>query len=194
MNELNQPEYLSDSNPQKDLDFYRQDHGGMVTNHNGIADRLLKNNDLYNSMKGDWKRTDWNSSKNIKVTTGREDGKFFITREQQNIEEIKLRVKNYRHAAELGVPDPLAPLGEDGKLTYKWMELPTVISIRISDQYFGGMPWHVIKNDRTLKAQFYQVVEQEYPEYVCHPGGKLPLPVRPPYPTKQGQQKFFQGN
>ena len=194
MSNINNPEYLDNSDPEKNLDFYRQDNGGMITNHNGLADKLLQNDDLYRNMKGDWKRTDWNKGNNIKVTTGREDGKFYITREQQNIEEIKARVKNYRHAAEMGVPDPLAPIGDDGKLTYKWMELPTVISIRISDQYFGGIPWQALKNDRTLKAQFYRVVETEYPQYVCYPGGKLPIPVDVAYPTKVGQQKFFQGH
>ena len=194
MNDINNPEYLDNNDPDKNIDFYRQDNGGMITNHNGLADKLLKNDDLYRSMKGDWKRTDWNKGNNIKVTTGRQDGKFYITREQQNIEEIKSRVKNYRHAAELGVPDPLAPIGDDGKLTYKWMELPTVISIRISDQYFGGIPWQAIKNDRTLKAQFYRVVETEYPQYVCYPGGKLPIPVDVAYPTKVGEQKYFRGH
>ena len=110
-----------------------------------------------------------------------------------NTDEIIERVRQYRHAAELGVPDPLAPIGEDGKLTYKWIDLPKVISIRISDQYFGGMPWAAIKNDRTLKAQFYRVVQQEYPQYICYPGGKLPIPVNVPYPTKVGEKRFFQG-
>jgi len=194
MNDINNPEYLDNNDPEKNLDFYRQDNGGMITNHNGLADKLLQNDDLYRNMKGDWKRTDWNKGNNIKVTTGRQDGKFYITREQQNIEEIKARVKSYRHAAEMGVPDPLAPIGDDGKLTYKWMELPTVISIRISDQYFGGIPWQAIKNDRTLKAQFYRVVETEYPQYVCYPGGKLPIPVDVAYPTKVGEQKYFRGH
>jgi len=194
MKDINQPEYLDDKDPEKNHDYWRQDHGGMVTTHNGVAERLLSNNnDLYNSMKGDWKRTDTNKSGNMIVTTGREDGKFYIKREQLNTEEIKLRVKNYRHAAELGIPDPLAPIGEDGKLTYKWMDLPTVISIRISDQYFDGIPWNAIKNDRTLKAQFYRVVQQEYPEYVTYPGGKLPIPIDVPYPTKRGEQKYFKG-
>ena len=193
MNDHNNPDYLDSTDPEKNWDYYRQDHGGVVTNHNGIADRLLKNNDLYQSMKGDWTRTATNKSGNIITTTGREDGKFYIKREQQNTEDIKLRVKNYRHAAEQGVPDPLAPIGEDGKLTYKWMELPYVISIRISDQYFDGIPWNALKHDRTLKAQFYRVVETEYPEYICYPGGKLPIPVSVPYPTKKGEQKYFKG-
>lgn len=195
MSDINTPEYLDDTDPEKNYDYYRQDHGGMVTNHNGIADRLLsKNDDLYRSLKGDWTRTATNKSGNIITTTGREDGTFYIKREQQNTEEIKQRVKNYRHAAEQGVPDPLAPIGEDGKLTYKWMELPYVISIRISDQYFDGIPWNALKHDRTLKAQFYKVVETEYPEYVCYPGGKLPIPVSVPYPTKKGDKKYFQGH
>jgi len=194
MSNYNQPEYLDDTNPEKNWDYYRQDHGGMITNDNGVADRLLKNNDLYNSMKGDWSRTSTNKSGNMIVTTGREDGKFYIKREQLNTEDVKLRVKNYRHAAERGIPDPLAPISDDGKLSFKWMELPHVISIRISDQYFDGIPWDAIKNDRTLKAQFYRVVEREYPEYVCYPGGRLPIPVAVPYPTKKGEQKYFKGH
>jgi len=194
MSDYNNPEYLDNTDPEKNWDYYRQDHGGMITTHNGMADKLLQNDDLYRSMKGDWTRTAWNKGNNIKVTTGREDGKFYIRREQMNTEEVKLRVKNYRHAAELGIPDPLAPLSDDGKLAFKWMELPQVISIRISDQYFDGIPWSALKNDRTLKAQFYQVVEKEYPEYVCYPGGKLPIPVSVPYPTKKGEQKYFRGH
>jgi len=190
----NQPEYLDNSDPEKDLNYYRQDNGGMITSHNGVADKLLQNDDLYRSMKGDWTRTNTNKSGNIIVTTGREDGKFYIKREQQNTEAIKQAVRNYRAAAEAGVPDPLAPIGEDGKLTFKWMDLPQVIAIRISDQYFDGIPWNALKNDRTLKAQFYRVVETEYPEYVCYPGGKLPIPVAVPYPTKKGEKKYFRGH
>jgi hypothetical protein len=89
MSNINNPEYLDNTDPEKNLNFYRQDNGGMITNHNGVADKLLQNDKLYNNMKGDWTRTDWNKANNIKVTTGRQDGKFFITREQQNIEEIK---------------------------------------------------------------------------------------------------------
>ena len=195
MNNINQPEYLDNSDPEKNYDYWRQDHGGVVTNHNGVADRLLaNNNDLYRSMKGDWSRTSENKSGNIIVTTGREDGKFYIKREQKNTEAIKAAVREYRATAEAGMLDPLAPIGEDGKLTYKWMDLPTVIAIRISDQYFDGIPWNALKNDRTLKAQFYRVVETEYPEYVCYPGGKLPIPVAVPYPSKKGEKKYFQGH
>lgn len=190
-NNINEPEYLDDTDPVKNYDYYRQDYGGMVTNHNGVADSLLgRNNELYRNMKGDWSRTAANSSGNIITTTGREGGKFYIRREQLNTEAVKERVKNYRHAAEQGIPDPFAPIGDDGKLTYKWMDLPNVIAIRICDQYFGGMPWAAIKNDRTLKAQFYMVVEREYPEYVCYPHGKLPLPIRPSYPSKTGEKKY----
>ena len=190
----NQPEHLDGPDPEKNLDYYRQDHGGVVTNHNGVADKLLQNDALYNSMKGDWTRTAANKSGNIIVTTGREDGKFYIKREQLNDEAIKQAVRNYRAAAEAGVPDPLAPIGDDGKLSFKWMDLPRVIAIRISDQYFDGIPWTALKNDRTLKAQFYRVVQAEYPEYVCYPGGKLPIPVSVPYPTRKGEQKYFRGH
>lgn len=190
---LNEPEYLPDTDPEPNYDYLRQDHGGMITNHNGIADKLLKNDDLYNSMKGDWSRTDYNKSKNIKVTTGREDGKFYIKREQENVKLIAKRCKLYREAAEKGIPDPLAPIMPDGKLGYKWIDLPRVIAIRISDEYFGGMPFEVIKHDKTLKAQFYKVVEREYNQFVTYPHGKLPIPIDVPYPTKKGQERFFQG-
>jgi hypothetical protein len=174
-------------------DHLRQDSGGMVTAHNGVADKLLKNNELYRAMKGDWRREGWNLSRNIKTTTGRQDGKFYIRREQMNAEAVAERCRLYRQAAEAGHPDPLAPIMPDGKLGYKWMDLPDVVAIRISDQYFGGMPWSVIKHDKTLKAQFYRVVQQEYPQYVCYPGGRLPIPVDVPYPAKSGEQKFFKG-
>lgn len=178
---------------QTNLDYLRQDAGGMVTTHNGVADKLLKNNKLYNAMKGEWKRSDWNGTKNILVTTGREDGKFFIRREQMNVPEIAERCKRYREAAEKGIPDPLAPMMPDGKLGYKWMELPDVIAIRISDEYFGGMPWSIIKHDKTLKAQFYRVVQQEYPAFVCYPGGRLPIPIDVPYPARSGEKKYHKG-
>lgn len=189
----NKPEIIDPTTTEVDYDYLRQDAGGMITSHNGVADKLLKNNQLYREMKGDWKRTGLNGSKNIITTTGREDGKFYIRREQLNTEYIKLRCKEYREAAEKGWHDPLAPYMPDGTIGYKWMDLPDVIAIRISDTYFGGMPWSVIKNDRTLKAQFYRVVQQEYPEYVCYPGGKLPIPISVPYPAKSGETKFFKG-
>jgi hypothetical protein len=191
--DYNKPEYLDDKDPEKNYDYYRQDHGGMVSEHNGIADRLLQNNDLYRSMKGDWSRTAENKSGNIITTTGREDGKFYIKREQKNAEAVARRCAEYRKAAEAGIPDPMAPLMPDGKLGWKWMDLPNVVSIRISDQYFGGMPWNALKNDRTLKAQFYRVVQQEYPQYITYPGGRLPIPIDVPYPSKAGEKKFFKG-
>ena len=185
--------WLDGPDPQFDTDYARQDHGGMITTHNGIADKLLQNDRLYNAMKGDWTRSDWNASRNILITTGREDGKFYIKREQQNVEAVRRRCAAYRKASEQGIHDPMAPIGDDGKLTYKWMDLPEVLAIRISDDYFGGMPWSTIKRDKTLKAQFYRVVEREYNDFVCHPGGRLPIPVDVPYPTKRGQVRFFKG-
>ena len=194
MNDINKPEYLKNDDVKKDYDYLRQDNGGVITAHNGVADKLLQNNKLYNAMKGDWKRTDWNKSKNIKITTGREDGKFFIQREQHNAEDIAKMCALYRKSAEAGIPDPLAPLMPDGSLGWKWMDLPDVIAIRISDTYFGGMPWSILKHDKTLKAQFYRVVQQEYPQYVCYPGGKLPIPIEVPYPRAVGEQRFFKGH
>ena len=185
--------YLTDDEPEHDERAFRQDSGGLATADNGIADRLLQNDKLYAAMKGDWKREAWNGSKNIKITTGREGGKFYINREQMNVEYIREQCQEYRKRAEAGYMDPLAPLTPDGKLGYKWMEIPDVIAIDISNNYFGGMSWHTIKRDKTLKAQFYRVVQQEYNDFVCYPGGKLPIPVDVPYPTRMDQTKFFSG-
>ena len=192
---LNNPQasMLDDQEPVKNVDYTRRDHGGIITSHNGMADALLRNDKLYNAMKGNWSRVGWSGNGNIKTTTGREDGKFYVRNEQMNCEAIAARCKRYRQAAEQGVPDPLAPLRDDGNLAWKWMDLPMVIEQAISDKYFGGMRWSTIKHDRTLKAQFYKVVEKEYPEYVCYPGGKLPIPVDVPYPTPQGSKRFFSG-
>ena len=193
MNDINNSELIDDDLPDHDPNAFRQDAGGLVTQHNGIADRLLKNDKLYNTLKGDWKREDWNKSKNVKVTTGREDGKFYIKREQMNVEFIAQQCAEYRKRAEAGFMDPLAPLMPDGSIGYKWMELPDVIAINISNDYFGGLSWHTIKRDKGLKAQFYKVVEKEYPAFVCYPGGKLPIPIDVPYPAKVGSTAFFKG-
>jgi len=192
---LNNPNasMLDDSDPETNLDYTRRDQGGIITSNNGMADALLRNDKLYRSLKGDWSREGWNKSGNIKTTTGREDGKFYVKREQMNTEAVAERCRLYREAAERGVPDPMAPLDDSGGLAWKWMDLPYVIEQRISDDYFGGMRWSTIKRDKILKAQFYRVVQQEYPAYVCYPGGKLPIPIEVPYPTKRGQQRFFQG-
>lgn len=187
------PEFLTGPDPEHDPNAFRQDSGGLATSDNGIADRLLKNDALYRELKGDWKREGWNKSKNIKITTGREGGKFYINREQFNVEYIREQCQEYRKRAEAGFIDPLAPIMPDGKLGYKWMEIPDVIAIDISNNYFGGMSWHTIKLDRTLKAQFYRVVEREYNDFVCYPHGKLPIPVDVPYPARVDQQKFFSG-
>ena len=185
--------YLGDQDPEHNPDAHRQDRGGLVTADNGIADRLLQNDRLYNTLKGDWQRSDYNKSRNIRTTTGREDGKFYIKREQFNVDYIREQCQEYRRRAEAGYIDPLAPLMPDGKIGYKWMELPEIIAKDIGEKYFGGLSWQTIKRDRTLKAQFYRVVEKEYPDFVCYPGGRLPIPIEVPYPAAVGTQKFFEG-
>jgi hypothetical protein len=187
------PEIIDDEIPDHNPQQFRQDVGGLVTTDNGVADRLLQNDKLYNSLKGDWQREDFNLSRNIKTTTGREDGKFYIKREQLNVEYIAEQCEAYRMRAEAGWIDPLGPLLPDGSIGWKWMDLPEVIAIQISNDYFGGMSWHTIKRDKGLKAQFYKVVEKEYPAFVCYPHGKLPIPIDVPYPTKMGQERFFAG-
>jgi hypothetical protein len=189
----NKKSYLEDTDPDHNPDAFRMDKGGLVTADNGIADRLLKNDKLYNTLKSDWKRSDYNKSKNILTTTGREDGKFYVQREQFNVEYIREQCLEYRKRAESGYMDPLAPIMPDGKLGYKWIELPDILAEDIGNKYFGGMSWHTIKRDRVLKAQFYRVVEQEYNDFVCYPHGKLPIPIEVPYPAAVGQKKFFEG-
>jgi hypothetical protein len=193
--DLNNPDasMLTGDDPEYDYNYMKPETGGMVTQHNGVADKLLQNNKLYNAMKGDWKRTDYSNSHNMKVTTGRQDGKFYITHEQENVREIAARVKLYREHAEQGIPDTFAPLMPDGTLGWRWIDLPRVCEKKICNDYFGNMPWAIIKKDRTLKAQFYRVVQQEYPAFVCYPNGKLPIPIDVPYPAKVGEQKFFKG-
>lgn len=184
---------LDGPDPEFNENAHRWDKGGLVTKDNGIADRLLQNDKLYRELKGDWKREGFNKSKNIKITTGRDGSKFYIQREQFNVPYIMEQCAEYRKRAEAGWIDPLAPIMPDGKLGYKWMEIPEVIAIEIGDKYFGGMPWAAIKRDRTLKAQFYKVVEKEYNAFVCYPGGRLPIPVEVPYPNPVGSDKFFKG-
>jgi hypothetical protein len=189
----NKKSYLDDTDPEHNPDAFRMDKGGLVTTDNGIADRLLQNDKLYNTLKGDWQRSDYNKSRNILTTTGREDGKFYIKREQLNVEYIREQCQAYRKKAEEGWIDPLGPLMPDGTLGYKWIELPEILAQDIGNKYFGGLSWHTIKRDRTLKAQFYRVVQQEYPAFVCYPGGKLPIPIEVPYPAAVGQKAFFEG-
>ena len=179
--------------PEFNADAHRWDKGGLVTGDNGIADRLLKNDKLYNHLKGDWTNTGYNKSKNIKTTTGRDGGKFFMNKEQFNVPYIIEQCAAYRAKAEEGWLDPLAPLMPDGTLGYKWMELPEVVAWEIGNKYFGGLPWAAIKRDKTLKAQFYKVVQQEYPQFICYPHGKLPIPIDVPYPTEVGKTAFFAG-
>jgi hypothetical protein len=185
--------YLSDQDPEFDESAHRQDVGGLVTKDNGIADRLLQNDQLYRHLKGDWKNVGWNKSHNIRTTTERSGNKFYIHREQMNVDYIVQVCAEYRKRAEEGWIDPLAPIMPDGKLGYKWMELPEVIATDICNTYFGGMPWAAIKRDKPLKAQFYRVVQQEYPAFICYPGGRLPIPIDVPYPSPVGAAKFFAG-
>jgi hypothetical protein len=189
----NRKSYIGDEDPEHNADQFRMDRGGLVTKDNGIADRLLQNDKLYNTLKGDWQRSDYNKSRNILTTTGREDGKFYIRREQFNVEYIREQCQEYRKRAEAGYIDPLAPLMPDGSIGYKWIELPEILAQDIGNKYFGGLSWHTIKRDKSMKAQFYRVVQQEYSDFVCYPGGKLPIPIEVPYPTAVGQRAFFEG-
>lgn len=45
--DLNKPEIIDASQVDYDYDYMRQDAGGMITAHNGVADRLLSKNENY---------------------------------------------------------------------------------------------------------------------------------------------------
>lgn len=172
---------------EKDLSLYNIDH--RRDRDNGVAEQLLQNNDLWRQMSQDnWSFRDWVSPV-TEMVHGRKDGKFYQTEIQHNCAQVAAWCQRYRKMSEEGVPDTLAPPAANGKLGFRWINLPKVFARRIQNDYFGGMPWEVIKEDKMLKAQFYMVVEREYNQYVCHPGGKLPLPFRPRYPSKSGGDK-----
>jgi hypothetical protein len=183
-------EVLDDS-VEFDADYYRQDSGGVVSG--GLADNLLRDNKLYQSMKGDWEQSYYTQSGTTKITQGRKDGKGFITREQFNVKAIAEKCRLYRQAAEQNIPDPLAPPNGQGGFAWKWMDLPKSIAIQIQDDYFGSMDWEAIKRDDNLKWQFYRVVQQEYPAFICYPHGKLPIPKKVPYPQKMVAADFYKG-
>jgi hypothetical protein len=193
----NKPEIITDS-AKEDLDYYNLDH--RHGRDSGLASGLLQNNALFNEMsKKDWSWTDW-SSPVTKVTMGKKDGQLFKTEEQYNVEAIRQWCLRYRKMSEEGVPDnnPLAVSASitrgDDKPSYRWINLPKVLARKISNEYFGGMDWEILKKDKTLRAQFYRVVETEYNDFVCHPHGKLPIPIQVPYPSKVGETKFFKGH
>ena len=182
--------------PDFNPEYFAPNSGGTISEATGA--KLLQNNDLYRKLKsGTWDMTLTSANKNLSWRMGREDGKLFVQRTQHNVEIVRRKAKAYRKAAEQGMHAPLdalaAPSDEKGNPTWMWMDLPKVIAQRISDQYFGGMNWSVIKLDKTLKAQFYMVVEQEYNDFVTYPGGKLPLPFRPRYPSSKDSRSFFAG-
>jgi hypothetical protein len=66
------------------------------------------------------------------------------------------------------------------------VEDPDVVVICDNSAGSNATTITALKNDRTMKAQFYRVVETEYPQYVCYPGGKLPIPVAVSYPQRTG--------
>ena len=195
---MNKSQSDLDKEIEMDLSYYDLDHRhGRDT---GMAEALLSNNDaLFNQMRQDnWEWTDM-SSPVTQVTFGKRDGKLFKTEEQFNVEAVRQWCLRYRKMSEEGVPDhnPAAISASitrgDDKQSYRWINLPKVFARKISNEYFGRMDWEVLKRDKRLRAQFYMVVEKEYSDFVCYPGGKLPIPIDVPYPKKEGDRSFFSG-
>lgn len=156
---------------------------------NGAGDAIFKNNEKYKAYKGDWTTFHRTKGGKIEYKLEKIDGKLNITRNQTNVDAIKQHCADYRAAAEQGYTDPWAPADphNPAKQQYKWVQLPTVISHEISNKYFSGLAWDVVKMDKYLKAQWYRVIQNEYPAFICYPGGKLPIPIEVPYPTPTGQ-------
>jgi hypothetical protein len=187
----------TENSNDRDLSLYDLDHRqGRET---GLAAALLQNDALFKEMKkSDWSWSDW-STPTTRVTMGKKDGVMFKTEEQTNVEAIRQWCLRYRKMSEEGVvdPNPLAVAASitrgDDKQSYRWINLPKVIARKISNEYFGGMDWEVLKRDKTLRAQFYMVVEKEYNDFVCFPHGKLPIPIQVAYPKRAGEKNFFSG-
>ena len=88
--------YLDDKDPEFNENAYRVDGGGLVTQDNGVADRLLQNDKLYQHIKSGEETVGWNGSRNIRTTTRRDGDKFLINREQFNVEYIREQCQEYR--------------------------------------------------------------------------------------------------
>ena len=186
-----------DNENERDLSIHNLDH--RQGRDSGLAAALLQNDALFNQLKQDnWEWTDW-ATPTTRVTMGKKNGQLFKTEEQVNVESIRQWCLKYRKMSEEGIPDnnPMAVAASitrgDDKQSYRWINLPKVIARRISNEYFGGTDWEVLKHDKTLRAQFYKVVEKEWNDFVCHPNGKLPIPIDVPYPKKAGEKNFFSG-
>lgn len=152
----------------------------------GAGDQFFQNNERYRAYKGGWQTKHTSKTGNMEYTFKREGNNLQITRTQKNVQAIMEYCKKYRAKAEAGLmvdPFALADTTDTTKLSYQWVELPTVIAREISYKYFGGLPWEVVSQDPYMKAQFYLVIQKEYPAFICYPGGKLPIPIDVKYPT-----------
>lgn len=205
---MNSPEIINAAQASSfDDEYYNID--SRMGRDSGLASGLLVNNELFKEMsKDNWSMSDWTSDV-TKMTHGRIDGKFFQTVEQTNEKEIAEWCQRYRQISEVVYGrtfdslsevektylDPLCGFGEDGFPTFRNFRIPKVVARQISLDYFGNTPYEIIKKDKTMWYQFCQIIEQDYPVYVCHPTGKMPLKERPRIPNKaNGPKTFYAGH
>lgn len=174
--------------PDFNQDYYHQSSGGII-NEQANEGLLRRNNELYNNLKsGNW-QMHLGQGQNIEYLVGREDDRLYVRRKQHNVEAIRQWCQAKRQANEQGITDLLAPPGPDGRPQHMWVNLPKIIAREISDRYFNGWDWEVIKRDPEMKTQWYMVIQREYPDFVCYPGGRLPIPRTARYPTERGGAK-----
>jgi len=165
---------LNNEEAKVNEDYYT---GGVL---GGGVEGVFQNNDkLFNEVKsGTWSQTF--KTKNLDYKIGAQDGTRYVQYTQHNIEPIKQYCKERREFYKtIGTTDNPFFAG-----TFEAMNLPKSIAHGISSTYFNNRPWDLIKTDKKDKILFYAIVNEYYPDFVCHPSGKIPLPYNPSIPTK----------
>lgn len=136
----------------------------------GIEGLLINNNKMFNEVKSKtWSQTF--STPNINYKVGAEDGVRYVQYEQKNVEAIREECKNLREFYKVHGTDNPFFAG-----TAHMMNLPKCFAHEISSKWFNNRPWDLIKLDKSDKLKFYEIVNQHYSDFICHPSGKIPLP------------------
>jgi uncharacterized protein (UPF0210 family) len=139
---------------------------------------LIRNDKMFNEVKsGTWSQTF--NTQNINYKIGAQDGERYVQYEQKNVDAVKQKCKEMRDFyKEHGTDNPYFAG------TFHAMDLPKCFAHEISSKWFSNRPWELIKKDKKDKILFYAIVNEFYPDFVCHPSGKIPLPYNPAIPTK----------
>lgn len=136
----------------------------------GLEGLLINNNKMFNEVKSKtWSQT-FNTA-NINYKVGSQDGTRYVQYEQKNVEAIRQECKEMREFYKIHGTDNPIFAG-----TFHAMNLPKCFAHEISSKWFNNRPWDLIKLDKADKLKFYEIVNQHYSDFVCHPSGKIPLP------------------